>query len=147
MAKTKKRRKASAFVLDSSVALAWCFHDEANAYADAVAARFPEVIGTVPVIWHLEIANALLMGERRKRSTESNTAQWLGQLSGLPIVTDEDGLAHTWTGVISLARAQNLTAYDASYLELAMRRGLPLASLDNRLKAAAKALGIAEFKP
>lgn len=86
------------------------------------------------------------MGERRKRSTEAESLRWTGILSSLPIVVDSDTNAHAWTDTLSLARRHGLTAYDAAYLELAIRRGIPLATLDARLKAAAQATGAPLFK-
>lgn len=142
-----KKKKAEVFVLDGSVALAWCFHDEADPYADAIVKRFPEVEAVVPALWHLEVANALLVGERRMRSTEADTASWLASLTALPIAVDEDTTTRAWGDVLHLARAHSLSTYDAAYLELALRRGLPLATLDGKLKAAAAAAGAAEFKP
>ncbi len=147
MAKRRKKPKVEPFVLDGSVTLAWYFKDEANPYADAIALRFPDVHAVVPAIWALEIANAVLMGERRKRSTEAQAAKWLGYLASLPIAVDDETAARAWSDVVSLAREQNLSAYDAAYLELARRRGLPLATLDGPLKAAAQAVGIPEFRP
>jgi predicted nucleic acid-binding protein len=143
----KKRTKVEAFVLDCSVSLAWYFKDEADRYADAVAARFPGVQAFVPVIWPLEVANAILTGERRKRSTEAQATTWLGYLQSLPITVDDETNSRAWSDVARLARSHNLSAYDAAYLELALRRGLPLATLDDKLKAAAAAVGIALFNP
>jgi predicted nucleic acid-binding protein len=142
-----KKAIPTAFVLDGSVALAWYFKDEAEPYADAVAAHFPGVPAIVPAIWPLEVANAVLMGERRKRSTEAQATRWLGYLGSLPIIVDDDGTSRAWSDVLRLARAQSLSAYDAAYLELALRRGLPLATLDDKLKAASATLGVAEYKP
>jgi len=133
--------------LDGSLALAWYFKDEADAYADAVAARFPAARAVVPPIWPLEVANALLMGERRRRSTEVQAAKWLGYLGSLPIAVDEETNRRAWGEVLSLALAHRLFAYDAAYLELAVRRRLPLATLDHRLKAAASAVGVPAFAP
>jgi predicted nucleic acid-binding protein len=143
----KKKTKAEEFVLDGSVTMAWYFKGEKDPYADAVAARFPGVQAVVPAIWPLEVANAVLVGERRKRSTEAQAIRWLGYLSALPITVDAETKQRAWSDVLSLARSHNLSAYDAAYLELALRRGLPLASLDDRLKAAAKAVGVPEYKP
>jgi predicted nucleic acid-binding protein len=78
------------FVLDASVARAWCFHDEKDPDADAVAARFPGAEAVVPNLWHLEIANIFVTGERRGRCTPTDTAAWFGFLTNLPIVTDPD---------------------------------------------------------
>jgi predicted nucleic acid-binding protein len=149
MAKKKKprKRKTEAFVLDGSVALAWCFADESDAYADEVARKFPDIEAVVPAIWHLEVANALLMGERRNRSDQADTAQWTAYLSSLPITVDEQTGARVFTDILSLARTHKLSAYDAAYLELAVRRGLPIATLDTRLRVAATAAGVPLFNP
>jgi predicted nucleic acid-binding protein len=146
MAKKTQKPKTDSFVLDGSVALSWYFADEADSYADAVAARFPQVRAFVPAIWPLEIANALLMGERRKRSTAAQAAKWLSYLESLPIEVDDETIHRAWTDVLNLARARQLSAYDAAYLELAFRRGMPLASLDDGLKTAARAVGVQEYK-
>jgi predicted nucleic acid-binding protein len=87
------------------------------------------------------------MGERRKRSTEAQAVKWFSYLSSLPIVVDETTNDHAWNEVLTLGRAHHLSAYDASYLELALRRGLPVASLDDELKAAASVLGVPIFFP
>jgi predicted nucleic acid-binding protein len=144
----KKARKSRAeqIVLDGSLTLAWYFKDEANAYADAVATRFPDVRAVVPAIWPLEVANALIVGERRKRSTEAQAARWLGFLASLPVTIDEETTARAWSDTLRLARSHRLSAYDASYLELALRRGLSLATLDGPLKDAANAVGVALFQ-
>ena len=89
--------------------------------------------------------NTLLVGERRKRSTQANTVTWLGFLTSLPITVDEETKSHSFGDTLSLAREHNLSAYDAAYLELAMRRGLPLATLHDKLKTAAEAVGVALF--
>ena len=135
------------FVLDGSLALAWYFADEANPYADAVAQGLATREAIVPSLWRLEIANTLVMGERRKRSTQAQAAAFVARLELLPIVIDDKTDAHAWNQTIRLARAHKLSAYDAAYLEIAMRRGLPLASLDNQLKAAATAVGVTLFTP
>src|SRR5258708_413494 len=131
MTKKKKspRKKPEGFVLDGSVALAWCFSDEADPYADAIARKLPHLGAVVPVIWHLEVANALVVGERAGRCDQADTSNWTTYLSSLPISVDEPIGARVFHEVIALARAQNLSVYDASYLELARRRDLPLATL------------------
>jgi predicted nucleic acid-binding protein len=135
------------FVLDGSVALAWYFADEADAYADEVGRQLPAVEAIVPTIWPLEVANAVLMGERRKRSTPAQAATWISHLLTLPITVDGETSAHALGAILNLARMQSLSAYDAAYLELAMRRGLPLATLDDQLKVAAAAVGVPLFVP
>jgi predicted nucleic acid-binding protein len=135
------------FVLDGSITLAWYFADEADTYADEVGRQLPAVEAIVPTIWPLEVANAVLMGERRKRSTPAQAATWISHLLSLPITVDDETSAHALGAILNLARMQSLSAYDAAYLELAMRRGLPLATLDDRLKAAAVAVGVPLYMP
>ena len=95
MAKKKpahSKAKTEKFILDGSVALAWCFSDEADPYADAIAKRFPDVEAVVPALWYLEVANAFLVGERRGRSDQADTANWTAFLGSLPItVAEQDG--------------------------------------------------------
>lgn len=130
------------FVLDGSVTMAWYFADESNPYADSVLTDLESARALVPSLWFLEVANTVLVGERRKRSTEAQAAAWLGILESLSIEVDGETTSHAWSSTLALARSQNLSAYDAAYLELAMRRGLPLATLDAKLKAAATAVGV-----
>jgi len=145
-AKARTRKRTLGFVLDNSVVMAWSFEDEVDDYADAVLDRLAEVRAIVPGLWPLEVANALLMGERRKRSTEAETLKWIGILAGLPIDVDLETNAHAWSNTLSLARGHNLTAYDAAYLELAIRRGHSLATFDSKLKVAAQAVGVPLFE-
>jgi predicted nucleic acid-binding protein len=133
------------FVLDGSVTMAWYFKDEMNDYAGSVRDGMDQSQAVVPTLWPLEVANTVVMGERRKRSTPAQAATWLGFLGALPIVVDGETSTRAWGDTLSLARAHNLSAYDAAYLELAMRRGLPLATLDDKLKAAAAAVGVSLF--
>ncbi len=133
------------FVLDGSVTMAWYVQDERNDYADAVRDGLDRSQAVVPSLWPLEVANTVVMGERRKRSTPAQAATWLGFLGVLPIVVDGETTARAWGETLGLARAHNLSAYDAAYLELAMRRGLPLATLDEKLKAAAAAVGVSLY--
>jgi predicted nucleic acid-binding protein len=129
-------------VIDSSVAIAWCFPDEQDDYSQSVLDALSSERAIVPGLWQLEVANTLLVGERRQRSTQVNTGTWLGFLASLPITADEETAAHAFGDTLSLAREHNLSAYDAAYLELAMRRRLPLATLDDKLKAAARLVGV-----
>jgi predicted nucleic acid-binding protein len=140
-------KKVERFILDGSVTLSWYFADEANAYADAVAVLFPQVEVFVPALWHLEIANALVVGERRKRGTEAQATKWLGYLASLPVVVDGETMTRAWADTLRLARAHQLTSHDAAYLELALRLGHPLATLDAPLKAACVSVGVAVFQP
>jgi predicted nucleic acid-binding protein len=147
VAKKARKAKAEAFVLDCSVTMAWYFKDEAQAYADAVRTALGGAGAVVPALWPLEVANILALGERRKRSTEAEAGVWLRYLRRLPIQVDGETPARAWSDILHVARLHGLSAYDAAYLELAIRRGLPLATLDDRLKAAAKAAGVAEYTP
>lgn len=130
------------FVLDGSVTMAWYFKDEENDYANAVRDGLGVSRAVVPSHWPLEVANTILVGERRKRSNQAQAAAWTGLLASLPITVDDETATRAFSDVLNLGRAQNLSAYDAAYLELAMRRGLPLATLDAKLKAAAGAVGV-----
>ncbi len=134
-----------AFVLDGSVTMVWGFEDEANEYAEAILERMPDLQAHVPSLWPLEVANALLVGERRGRIKAADTARFISILGAFPITVDGETVAHAWSDTMHLARAHNLSSYDASYLELAIRLGLPLAALDGKLKLAAGAVGIPLF--
>jgi predicted nucleic acid-binding protein len=101
----------------------------------------------VPAIFPLEVAHGLLMGERRKRSTEANTTKWLQSLAALPIEMDTRHASATFALVVPLARAHGMTSYDASYLELALRRNIPFATMEPQLRACAKVLGVKLYQP
>lgn len=134
------------FILDGSVCLAWYFQDEADDYADAVRDCLVSARALVPSIWPLEIANTLWVGERRGRSTAAQATAWLSTLRALPITIDEQAPRRAFDDILSIARSQGVSAYDSAYLELAMRRQAPLATLDARLRTAARAIGIAAFE-
>lgn len=129
-----------AFVLDVSVTLAWMLPDEAHA---AEARRLIGVVveegAIVPGHWRLEVGNGLLMAERRGRVPDGTMAMLLGRLAALPIALDPETAARAWDAAPTLARRHGLSLYDAAYLELAARRGLPLASFDAALRRAATA--------
>jgi predicted nucleic acid-binding protein len=133
------------FVLDCSVTMAWCFDDEATAYTSHVRDRLMDVRAVVPSLWPLEVVNAIIVGERRKRLDESRGQRFITLLEALPIIVDDEMARRTFGDIVHLARAHQLSSYDACYLELAMRRGLPLATLDGKLKTAAKAVGLSLF--
>ena len=132
----------NAFVLDGSVTMVWGFEDEADEYAEAILERLPDLQAHVPSLWSLEVANALMAGEGRRRITPADTARFLAILGTFPITIDDETVAHAWGDTLHLARAHNLSSYDAAYLELAIRLGLPLAALDGKLKTAAEAVGV-----
>lgn len=132
----------SGFVIDASVALAWCFDDEATEATRALLDRFADERAEVPSLWHLELANALAVGERNRRITPARTSEFVALIGGLPIVVDEQKPSIALSTVLDLARSEGLSAYDASYLELAMRRGVPLATKDDALITAARRAGV-----
>jgi predicted nucleic acid-binding protein len=139
------KRLGEGLVLDCSIVMAWYFVDETSDYADGIARQLPGQRAFVPLNWPLEVANILLVAERRKRSTQAQAARLIKNLAALPITMDDETNLQAWSSTLSLAREHNLSAYDATYLELAMRRGLPLASLDEELKTAAKAVGVSLY--
>ncbi len=129
-------------VLDSSLTLAWLYSDETT---DAVQGVMDLVIGSrayVPAIWRLEVANSLQTGVRRGRIDEVFRDASLADLALMDITTDTETDTYAWNTTLRLVERFKLTVYDAAYLELAQRRILPLASLDEDLRAAAAALGI-----
>jgi predicted nucleic acid-binding protein len=130
------------FVVDTSVVMSWCFKDETNQYADAVLDKLAGAAAIVPSIWPLEVVNVLLAAERQKRLSESDSMRFLALLSQLPIVVEYE-CPEMMKELLALARAYTLSSYDASYLYLAMRKGLPIATLDNKLIEAARRIEVA----
>jgi len=128
-------------VLDPSLALSWFFGDERTAQADAVLDRVVEEGAVVPALWRLEIANGLQMALRRKRIDAAFRDNALAELTAMAISIDGETDAHAWSTTLRLSDQFRLTVYDAAYLELARRRQLPLATLDQALFAAAQATG------
>lgn len=129
-------------VLDGSATLAWLYSDETT---PAILALFDQIIlkgAFAPDLWRIEVANSLTMGMRRGRITAQERDASLADLEALPIFIDGECSKHIWGKTVELADAHNLTVYDASYLELALRRALPLATLDNDLGQAATAAGV-----
>jgi predicted nucleic acid-binding protein len=133
----------SALVIDSSAALSWCFEDEASPESDALFEQVRDQGAVVPGLWHLEVANVLLQAERRGRIAPGDVTMRLELIAELPITTDNETTARAWREILALARAEGLTTYDATYLELAIRRGLPLQTKDAALITAAKRSGVA----
>ena len=132
-------------VVDASLALAWCFPDEGSEYADGVLVSLEGKTILVPSVWGLEIANAVLVSERRKRLSQPEIRQFTTLLEGLRVVQDTRAVAELVRDVLPLARAHQLSAYDAAYLELAIRHDAPLATLDGKLRAAAEMAGVGIF--
>jgi predicted nucleic acid-binding protein len=132
-------------VVDASVALAWCFPDEASKEADRMLAALKGLAILVPAVWALEIANAMLVGERRKRLKQPDIMRFVALLESLPITQDRQTVSESVSNLLPLGRVHGLSAYDAAYLELAIRLSAPLATLDTNLQKAARRAGIKVF--
>jgi len=130
------------FVVDSSVALSWCFEDERTPSTKALLERVGESGAIAPQLWPAEVLNGLMMAERRQRIDVSQRRQLADFLRDLPIALDPETAIQLWGTTQGLAERFRLTVYDAIYLELAQRRHLALASLDKELRNAATALGV-----
>ena len=130
-------------VLDCSIVMAWCFEDEATEFTDSLLDLLIEGNAKVPSIWPLEVANVLAISERKGRTNQAKITQFLQLLNDLPITVDTKTGEKAFTDVLTLARTNRLTCYDAAYLELALREGLPFATLDEGLKRVALKLGVA----
>jgi len=129
-------------VIDASVALSWVYSDEHSAVSDALLARVSHEGAVVPSLWRLEVANSLQTGIRRKRIDAAYRDSSIQIFLRLPIEIDLETNDHAWTTVLHLADMHQLTVYDAAYLELAVRRRLPLATRDEDLAAAASSAGV-----
>ena len=130
------------FVVDNSVVMSWCFRDETNRYADTVLDRLTQAVAIVPSIWPLEVVNVLLVAERQTRLSESDSVRFITLLSQLPIVVEHERSERMMKELLALARTHKLSSYDASYLDLAMRTGVPMATLDETLIQASRRIKV-----
>lgn len=128
--------------MDCSVTMGWCFEDEEDDSSEAILDALGSWEAVVPSIWSFEVANTLLVGERRKRISKRDSSNFLSFLAALPVTIDDSSTERALGSILALAREQGLSAYDAAYLELALREGLPLATRDRALKRAAISLGV-----
>ena len=128
--------------MDASVALAWCLPDEGSEYADRVLVALDGQTVVVPAVWALEIANGLLVAERRQRLKQPDVLRFVSLLEGLSIQQDQLSVTESVTKVAPLGRTYGLSTYDAAYLEVAIRHGAPLATLDRTLQQAARRSGV-----
>jgi predicted nucleic acid-binding protein len=135
------------FVVDNSVVMAWWFEDETNPYADGVLDALADSVAVVPSIWPLEVVNMLLVAERRQRLDSVDSYRFLTLLSQLPIDVEPEHPQRLWKDLLTLGRDNNLSSYDAAYLDLALREDCPLATLDRKLTQAAKAVGVKVLNP
>ena len=129
-------------ILDASVTFAWVFEDEVSDIAEAVIDRVVEEGAIVPTLWRFEIANGLRTAVRRRRIDMTFRNNALARLWRLPIHNDDETAFHAWDETLSLSDVHALTPYDAAYLELALRRHMPLATLDKDLRRAASDAGV-----
>ena len=133
----------SPLILDSSATLAWIYGDETTEAIRRVFEIVAESGALVPALWRLEVANSLTMAVRKRRIDPDFRRAALADLFLLDITTDQQTDSYAWTDTLNLADQLHLTVYDAAYLELARRRALPLATLDQQLRTAATAIGVA----
>ena len=133
-------------VVDNSVVMSWCFEDQANPYADSILRKLTEAVVYVLSVWPFEVVNVLAAAERKKCISEADSVRFISLLSQLPIIVQYESPEKGMKDLLGLARAHNLSSYDASYLDLAMRMGLPMATLDERLKRAAKSSKLTIWK-
>ncbi len=137
------------FVLDNSVAMRWYFGDGSSqelAYSARVLDALKSTNAVVPGIWGLEVANVLVRSEAQGLATEARSEAFVGMLQRMSIRVDSATSTQALASTIQLARRYKLSAYDAAYLEVALREGLPLATLDDKLLKAAKRAGVAKFE-
>ncbi len=134
-------------VLDASMAITWLFDDEATERTKQTQALVEAHGANVPSLWRLEVANAMQFAVRRGRCDTDYADQSLSRLARLQIAVDPDTDVRAWTATLTLARAQNLTVYDAAYLELALRLNLAVASCDAALNSAARRCGVEVIGP
>lgn len=137
--------KSPSFVLDASVALAWCFETETDHFTDAVLDSLADSTALVPTVWPLEIGNVLVVAERRGYLDHASSVRFLNLLRQLSLEVEQESPQRMFGEILLLAREQQLSTYDASYLDLAMRSGLPLASRDGALIQAARRCGVQEY--
>ena len=129
------------FIVDCSLAMAWCFPDEATPATQELLRRMRDESALVPALWYIEVANVLALAEKKGRIQSDKTTEFTAMLDGFTLEVDDEAPGRAFTHLLALCRTYLLTSYDAIYLELAMRRQLPLATLDEPLRAAAQKAG------
>ncbi|OGQ33478.1 MAG: hypothetical protein A3F16_08775 [Deltaproteobacteria bacterium RIFCSPHIGHO2_12_FULL_43_9] len=131
------------FVLDCSVTMGWCFREESDSYVAKILYSFEDAEAVVPFLWCYEVCNVLTLAERKKRISTTEATRFLSIITELPIIIDEK--SDVMKDILVLARHHEISAYDAAYLELALRLGLPLATLDRGLTAVLEKTGIKKY--
>ena len=130
------------FVVDNSIVMTWCFQDEMVPYAEAVLDSLAEAVAVVPAIWPLEVINVLLVAERNGRLHEADSVRFVSLIGQLPIMVDRSWPERLMRDLLAIGRIHNLSSYETAYLELAMRQGLPIATLDKRFHQAARRIDL-----
>lgn len=133
------------FILDCSVAVAWCFEDETSVYTESVLASLTKVNAIVPKLWYIEIANVLLMAQKRERINDNGIFHFLSLLEKLPIIDDKTD--RTIIDLVMLSQKYQLTSYDGCYLNLCLQYNLPLATMDKKLISALQSAGGKIYQP
>lgn len=135
------------FVLDLSVTAGWCMLSQSDTYTEAVLNNLGQVCAYVPDLWRYEVANFLLVFERRRMLARSASMEFLRKLNSLPIEVVQVN-KESWSNLLLwMGFSHQLSAYDTAYLYLAMDRGWPLATRDKKLRAAAKSAGVSFYEP
>lgn len=129
-------------IIDCSLTMAWCFGDKGTEETAEIQDRLVAEAALVPAHWFLEVANVLATAERRKRISAADATQFISQLAALDIQVDHECSTRAFDHLLPLSRTHGMTSYDAAYLDLALRRQLPLASLDDDLRSVATSLGV-----
>ena len=134
---------SASFIIDCSLTMTWCFPDEATPESSRILDRLEHESALVPAHWFLEVTNVLAMAERHQRITAAKSNEFLTLLEVMDIEVDTEVAGRAFAHLLPLCRSEELTSYDAAYLDLALRRQLPLASLDDELRTAAAHNGVA----
>ncbi len=137
----------SRFVLDCSVAMAWCFENQRDRYSDAILGALEADSAVVPALWPLEVTNVLLVAERRRQLRHADAMRFLALVAELPVEVDRAPALREMRELLALGRQHRLSVYEAAYLHLAVRERLPLATRDGELRAAMRAVGVGVFAP
>jgi predicted nucleic acid-binding protein len=131
-----------AFVVDSSVAMAWCFLDQAMPSTKKLLERMGDETALVPGLWFIELTNVLFLAEKKARIDGNKVSEFITLVQSFNLEVDQEASGRAFSDVLPLCRTHQLTSYDAIYLDLAVRRKLPLATLDEPLRRAAKKVGV-----
>ena len=132
----------TAIVVDASMAMSWCFLDEATPASRKLFDDMGSTTAVVPAWWYIELTNVLYLAERNRRIPTDRVVEFIATIEDLRVQVDNEAPQRAFSHLLPLCRAHRLTSYDAIYLDLAMRRRLPLATLDGPLRKAAKKLGV-----